>query len=289
MVRTAITSRRSSGPLFEDRLYFKFNPERFFPNSEEQVERLSAQRNEEARRQRIIENGGDWLIRFISRAVPAAADDAPPPEVLDVLKSYYLFEKDSPDQSLARGMLERAGLGEPEALFPILVKLGVFEENENIQLLRLGAPVEFSPAVLQQSRALIAASAARAADSRREDLTGLALITIDGQSTLDFDDALSLETTSDGYRLGVHISDVAHYVRKDDPIDRRPANGAAPSTWRTTNSACRRLPGRGALQPEGGGSPAGHQHLGGPRPRHGHPGLPHSAQPGAGPKPVELL
>ena len=205
--------------LFEDRLYFKFNPERFFPNSEEQVERLSAQRNEEARRQRIIENGGDWLIRFISRAAPAAADDAPPPEVLDVLKSYYLFEKESPDQSLARGMLERAGLGEPEALFPILVKLGVFEENENIQLLRLGAPVAFPPAVLQQARELIAASTARVADSRREDLTGLALITIDGQSTLDFDDALSLETTSDGYRLGVHISDVAHYVRKDDPTD----------------------------------------------------------------------
>ena len=107
--------------LFEDRLYFKFNPERFFPNSEEQVERLSAQRNEEVRRQRIIENGGDWLRRFISLAVPAAVDDAPPPEVLDVLKTYYLFEKESPDQSLARGILDRAGLGGAEALFPILV------------------------------------------------------------------------------------------------------------------------------------------------------------------------
>ena len=200
-------------------MYFKFNPERFFPNSEEQVERLSAQRNEEARRQRIIENGGDWLRRFISRAAPAPADDAPSPEFLDVLKSYYLFEKDSPDQSLARGMLERAGLGEPEALFPILVKLGVFDENENVELLRLGAPVEFPPAVQQHARELIAAPAADVADPRREDLTGLALITIDGQSTLDFDDALSLETTSGGYRLGIHISDVAHYVRKGDPID----------------------------------------------------------------------
>jgi len=36
--------------FFEDRLYFKFNPERFFPNSEEQVERLSAQRNDPAKR-----------------------------------------------------------------------------------------------------------------------------------------------------------------------------------------------------------------------------------------------
>jgi exoribonuclease-2 len=79
--------------------------------------------------------------------------------------------------------------------------------------------VEFPPAVQQHARELIAASVAEVADTRREDLTGLTLITIDGQSTLDFDDALSLETTSDGYRLGIHISDVAHYVRKDDPID----------------------------------------------------------------------
>jgi exoribonuclease-2 len=205
--------------FFEDRLYFKFNPERFFPNSEEQVKRLSAQRNEEARRQRIIENGGDWLRRYISRLVPGAADDVPPQEFLDVLKSYYLFEKDSPDQSLARGMLERAGVGEPAALFPILVKLGVFGENENVELLRLGAPVEFPPAVQQHARELVAAYEDEAADPRREDLTGLALITIDGQSTLDFDDALSLETTSGGYRLGIHISDVGHYVHKDDPID----------------------------------------------------------------------
>jgi len=79
--------------------------------------------------------------------------------------------------------------------------------------------VEFQPAVQQHARELIASSVAGVADPRRQDLTGLALITIDGQSTLDFDDTLSLETTSGGYRLGIHISDVAHYVRKDDPID----------------------------------------------------------------------
>jgi exoribonuclease-2 len=58
------------------------------------------------------------------------------------------------------------------------------------------------------------------ADGRREDLTCLNLFTIDGQATLDFDDALSLEVSPDGFRLGVHIVDVAHLVGKDGPLDR---------------------------------------------------------------------
>ena len=45
-------------------------------------------------------------------------------------------------------------------------------------------------------------------------------MTIDGQSTLDYDDAISFEDYGDSCCLGVHIVDVAHYVKKDDPIDR---------------------------------------------------------------------
>src|SRR5512147_718726 len=108
--------------LFDDRLYFKFNPGRFFPHTGEQVERLVAHREEEARRQRIIEKGGDWLRRFMSRppgALPEPQDEGVA-ELLDVLKSCYLFGKESPDDSIARGVLERAGLDGGEDLFPIL-------------------------------------------------------------------------------------------------------------------------------------------------------------------------
>jgi exoribonuclease-2 len=44
-------------------------------------------------------------------------------------------------------------------------------------------------------------------------------MTIDGQSTLDFDDAISLEDCKDHYRLGIHIVDVGHFVKKGDIID----------------------------------------------------------------------
>jgi exoribonuclease-2 len=208
--------------LFNDRLYFRFNPGRFFPNSAEQVERLIAQRDEQVRRQRIIENGGDWLRRCLARSGPAPADAREPGvgEFLDVLKSYHLFEKESPDHSLARGMLERAGLDQTDELFALLVKAGVFSQDENIELLRRDVPVEFPCEARQAAAELTGALRLFRTDCRRHDLTGLSLFTIDGQSTLDFDDALSLEVTPEGLRLGVHIVDVADVVRKGDPLDR---------------------------------------------------------------------
>ncbi len=55
----------------------------------------------------------------------------------------------------------------------------------------------------------------------RLDLTGETIITIDPIDARDFDDAISLTREENGHwRLGVHIADVAHFVKPGSPLDR---------------------------------------------------------------------
>ncbi len=54
---------------------------------------------------------------------------------------------------------------------------------------------------------------------KREDLRSTPLVTIDGETARDFDDAVYAEPHSDGYRLIVAIADVSHYVRPESALD----------------------------------------------------------------------
>ncbi len=55
--------------------------------------------------------------------------------------------------------------------------------------------------------------------SARRDFTRDFVITIDGDDSKDFDDAVSLVKTANGWRLSVHIADVSHYVKSGSKID----------------------------------------------------------------------
>ena len=203
--------------FFQNRLYFKFHHDRFFPNTQDQVERKIAHEREIARRDRIIQEGGDWLANVMNDNDPLIPEDKL--EIVDLLNSFYLFGRENENYDLGKAILARAGIDPDEELFNVLIKLGVFSENENIDLYRYNISTVFSDEVNQYTTRLIASTQDSLDTKHRKDLTMLPLMTIDGQTTLDFDDAISLEDYGDHYRLGIHIVDVGHFVKKGDIID----------------------------------------------------------------------
>ena len=79
-------------------------------------------------------------------------------------------------------------------------------------------PFEFSTAALGEAEVLPDALTSSDAAGRK-DLRALPLLTIDGETARDFDDAVFAEKKDGGWRLVVAIADVSHYVRPAMALD----------------------------------------------------------------------
>lgn len=58
----------------------------------------------------------------------------------------------------------------------------------------------------------------------REDFRDHLIVTIDGEDAKDFDDAVEVRRCAEGYEIGVHIADVAHYVKKGTALNKEALN-----------------------------------------------------------------
>jgi len=205
--------------VFVDRLFFKYKDSRILAHTPEQVEQLQLQREKEAKTQALIKSGAEFLQEIDKGDKKEILNDAQAEECLSIIRDFYLFGPESVHADIARQILKTGGFNRPHDPFHLLVKAGLWDSNENIPLLRNDQPVVFPLLAIQQAEMLLQQGADKLfQDPARKDFTNLSPLTIDGASTLDFDDALSVEEENGNYLVGVHISDVAHYVRPEDPL-----------------------------------------------------------------------
>ena len=88
-----------------------------------------------------------------------------------------------------------------------------------IALRKHDLPFEFSPKVQEETKVL-PDKVRKAEWAGRKDIRDLPLVTIDGETARDFDDAVFAEKKGRGWRLVVAIADVSHYVRPGMALDK---------------------------------------------------------------------
>ncbi|MEN8199580.1 MAG: RNB domain-containing ribonuclease [Thermodesulfobacteriota bacterium] len=205
--------------VFVDRIYFKYKENRIAVHSSEQIEQIRHQREKEERILALVQNGAEFLQEINDGEKEVSLDHENGEECLNIIRDFYLFGTDSKHADIARKILKTAGLNRPHDPFHLLVKAKVWDRNENIPLLRNELPVTFPLLAIQQAEMLLQQNSDKLFDDpARKDLTHLRPLTIDGATTLDFDDALTVEEEDGNFLVGIHISDVAHYVRPEDPL-----------------------------------------------------------------------
>ncbi|PYU27758.1 MAG: ribonuclease R [Acidobacteria bacterium] len=113
----------------------------------------------------------------------------------------------------------RAGVAAAGSVVEILGKPGEFGLDVEILIRKHHLPHQFSQDVLEQADK-VARPVGNAEREGRRDFRHLPIVTIDGETARDFDDAVYVERRPEGWHLQVHIADVAHYVKRDSPLDR---------------------------------------------------------------------
>jgi ribonuclease R len=111
------------------------------------------------------------------------------------------------------------GAGPVGRVVEILGHPGDFGIDVEIVIRKHHLPHQFPPEVVEQAQAI--PSAISEADLEgRQDFRDMDIVTIDGETARDFDDAVWVDRLANGnYALHVHIADVSHYVRPGTPID----------------------------------------------------------------------
>ncbi|MBZ5639368.1 MAG: ribonuclease R [Acidobacteriia bacterium] len=209
--------------LLGDGLRFVRKGSGWEPRSRVSVEEIGLQRDRMAAR----DAGRRAALAALGRAAAGGSwESSGSPEekrYLDALEGLAILDLDAPEaaRALAIEALEGAGVSYDrphEGAFRLLRRIGRFaSDDENLAIRRYGLRTVFPKEAIAA-----AGEAARRAPSGegRADLRDLEVVTVDGPSTREIDDGLSVSPLANGgWRIGVHIADPSAFVSPGDPVD----------------------------------------------------------------------
>ncbi|NLD38105.1 MAG: RNB domain-containing ribonuclease [Desulfatiglans sp.] len=201
--------------LFEDQLFFKMKDGQFLPNHEEKIALTILQKEEERQKEKKLISGSDWLKRSLRDGALITNDSER--YIVDNLIDLALNQREAKEYKFVKDLLERAGFTDTDEARNILIKMGIWERDEHVDLIRYNIPQAFSNEQIDQAVLL---NKKTVSYNGYEDLRHLDIFTVDGANTLDFDDALSIERDGDHMQVGIHITDVSSVIDAGNTLDK---------------------------------------------------------------------
>jgi ribonuclease R len=159
---------------------------------------------------RVYEERGIWYLVAENKRI--SQDILVPPDMRGTAK---------PGQVVVAELVEQPS-AHREAMARVVQILGNYTDpgmEIEIALRKHDLPYEFSTAAKRQA-ARFPSEVQKGDRKDRTDITKLPLVTIDGETARDFDDAVYCERVGEDFRLIVAIADVSHYVRDADALDK---------------------------------------------------------------------
>ena len=204
--------------LVQERVHFKLTGNKFLARLPEECERKKGALHEEARRQQECEQAVQW-IRSVQEESEAHFEQRD--AFISLLKDYVVFGKETRRYTDVRAILRRTTMTAPEDCFAFLVRLGVWNKDENILLHRYGLSSAWSQDCQREVEDVLAGRIQQVlGDPARRDVTDQYTVSIDEHLTRDVDDALCIRITDYGVEVCVHITDVASCIPPGSCLDR---------------------------------------------------------------------
>lgn len=208
--------------LERDSIFFKRKGEIYISKPKDQVEATikqldQAKKKEEERREFI-----QWLNHLFSEGLEGDADKWK--DFLENVKNFalvgYNFKKAKEISEILKEVysLAKEGLDPQELAFEIMVRLGTWNADEDLSILKKEISKEFSSQALEESRKILGYKFTPGEE--RENLEFLYTFSVDEITTRDIDDALSLEYQDGHFILGIHIADVSHFIQPGTVLDK---------------------------------------------------------------------
>ncbi len=165
----------------------------------------------------VMKSGGQWLVQPDGKILrdPIVVRDAEAKNVKPGDKVIVDITDFPEGRELAEGVISK-----------VLGEAGMPDVETHAVILAHDLPGEFPDSTLDQAREQtrryeteIATFLGGEALEGRADLTDEFICTIDPPDAKDYDDALSITKLKDGWRVGIHIADVAHFIDPKSPLD----------------------------------------------------------------------